>query len=136
MLFTGSLDESGVDLAQNIKINPGEEPSDRGSSRRSRKRKQQDTQPPRRFAAERLARPRAEQLADHVPHGAGREPHAGHRSTLAADHGTDFRVGRGRPRLHHAHGTGIEDLATARQTDAQRRQNDEKFTSARRFSIT
>ena len=28
MLFTGSLDESGVDLAQNIKINPGEEPSD------------------------------------------------------------------------------------------------------------
>jgi two-component system, NtrC family, sensor kinase len=28
MLFTGSLDESGTDLAQNIKINVGEDPSD------------------------------------------------------------------------------------------------------------
>jgi two-component system, NtrC family, sensor kinase len=28
MLFTGSLDESGADMAQNIKINPSEDPSD------------------------------------------------------------------------------------------------------------
>ena len=44
----------------------------------------------------------AQPSADHVPHGAGRQPHARHRSTARPHHAVDLRVGRSRPRLHHA----------------------------------
>ena len=51
-----------------------------------------------------LAGPGPQQFAGHVSHGAGREPHAGHRPVAQPHHGVDLRVGRSRPRLHHAAG--------------------------------
>ncbi len=53
---------------------------------------------------ESLVGPCPQQSGRHVPHGAGRQPHAGHRSAAATDRGADFRMGGGGSRLRDAAG--------------------------------
>ena len=91
----------------------------------------------RRASAELLARPGAQQPAGDVPHGAGGQPHAGHRPVAAADHGADLRVGRGRPRLHHADGPGEQDACSPRSAaPARASAPTSRSRSARRSSTT
>ncbi len=61
-----------------------------------------------------MARPRTQQSADHVSHGAGREPYARYRSAAATDHAVDLRMGRSRSRLHHAPRSGDEAASSPR----------------------
>ena len=139
MLFTGPLDEASGSLAAT-----GEHQSRPGVGRLVADRqnghaggRQPDPRLPRRHAAKFLARPGAEQSADHVPHGAGREPHARHRPTLAADHGVDFRVGRGRPRLRDADGPRQRRRSSpACGARGRASRTTTKSTSARRSSTT
>ena len=56
----------------------------------------------RRSGRQPLAGRRPQQFADHVSHGPGRQPHARHRPAPGPHHGPDLRLGRSRPRLHHA----------------------------------
>ncbi len=76
---------------------------------------------PGRDAAELVARPGAEQFAGDVSHGAGRQPHVGHRPVLAAHYGVDLRMGRGRPRLHHAGRPGHQEPPAESAPYAERR---------------
>ena len=84
-----------------------------------------------------LARAGPQQSADHVSHGLGREPHARHRPAAQSNHAVDFRMGRGRPRLHHAdrrtnQAIGAQGAAQSPGLCSPAR----SWRSARRFWIT
>ena len=84
-------------------------------------RRQQNFRAKRQLAAKFMARPSSWQSGCHVSHRNGRQPDARYRPPPATNHGVDFRMGRSRSRLHHAHGAGHEKLAAQSASHAKGR---------------
>ena len=107
LLYTGFNEERLEDLAGKVDIVPRAGDRRRLADRRlaqpDRRQRMADARRPRLVAP--LAQPGPQQPADHVSHGAGGEPHDGHRPAAGPHHGDDLRLGRRRPRLHHAQGS-------------------------------